>query len=153
MYIIMENSNTKWCTKCQQYKLLDEFGKNKSRPDGLQFNCKACSALITKHSYKNNEKFRNLIYKRNAERLKVNQELVDDYLLTHPCIDCGITNPIVLEFDHVSGEKKFTISKGIRNRKTKALIEEIEKCEVRCVNCHRRKTSKQFGFYKSIDTD
>ena len=36
---------------------------------------------------------------------------VQEYLSTHPCVDCGETNPIVLEFEHVRGKKKASISK------------------------------------------
>lgn len=59
-----------------------------------------------------------------------------------PCIDCGIHYPpIVMEFDHVRGEKLFdigTTSGGSAGYHTIAEIEaEIAKCDVRCANCHR----------------
>jgi hypothetical protein len=67
-------------------------------------------------------------------------------LLTHPCVDCGESDTIVLEFDHVIGEKKYNIADVIRSgRNWQSIIEEIEKCEVRCANCHRRATAKRGG--------
>ena len=65
---------------------------------------------------------------------------------TH-CIDCGESDPIVLDFDHQL-DKKFCISR-YRGHGIKALEGEIAKCVVRCSNCHRRKTAKDFGWYES----
>lgn len=39
----MVPEETKHCPKCDQDKPLDTFGKNRSRPDGLQAWCKLCS--------------------------------------------------------------------------------------------------------------
>jgi hypothetical protein len=51
----------------------------------------------------------------------------------------------VLEFDHLHS-KDFNISdaarKGVSMKKLNA---EIAKCEVRCSNCHRRKTYERSG--------
>lgn len=67
-----------------------------------------------------------------------NRNFVRDYLEKHPCIDCGNTNIVVLDFDHVTGEKKNNISKMVSNGNSLVtLLREIEKCEVRCSNCHR----------------
>jgi hypothetical protein len=67
------------------------------------------------------------------------------YLLNHPCLDCGETDPIILEFDHFR-DKEFNIgeatSLGISLKRVKL---EIEKCDVRCANCHRKKTYRDAG--------
>lgn len=64
-----------------------------------------------------------------------------EYLGDHPCVDCGEEDPIVLEFDHVAGTKEFPVSEGVsRMYSIKKIKAEIDKCEVRCANCHRRVT-------------
>lgn len=77
---------------------------------------------------------------RNAVRRNNIREFLWDYKSSHPCVDCGESDPVVLDFDHV-GEKSFDISSAYpRARGIKSVLAEIEKCEVRCANCHRRKT-------------
>jgi len=70
-----------------------------------------------------------------------------NYLLGHPCVDCGENNPVCLEFDHIDPKKKITtISDMIvgYNYSIEDLILEINKCEIRCGNCHAKRTSKMF---------
>jgi hypothetical protein len=70
---------------------------------------------------------------------------ISNFLKTNPCVDCGETNTIVLEFDHLK-DKKFNISDAARNGVgIKKLKDEIAKCEVRCANCHRIKTYERSG--------
>jgi len=38
------------------------------------------------------------------------------------------------------------------NRSWKYILKEIEKCEVRCANCHRRRTAQQLGWHKTKRT-
>lgn len=58
-----------------------------------------------------------------------------------PCSDCGIQYPYyVMEFDHVRGEKKFNIGALGVNSKTSVLMEEIQKCDVVCCNCHAERS-------------
>lgn len=72
------------------------------------------------------------------------REYIQAYKAEHPCVDCGIANPVVLEFDHVRGSKLYTIA----NMPTKkcsldTVIAEIAKCDIRCANCHRLVTHER----------
>jgi hypothetical protein len=56
------------------------------------------------------------------------------------CVDCGITNHIILDFDHLQN-KKYNISRMIHDGFSwEAIKKEIAKCEVVCANCHRIRT-------------
>ena len=71
------------------------------------------------------------------------------YLSNHPCVDCGEADPVVLEFDHVRGEKSGEIANMLRRQVAwERIIDELSKCEVRCANCHRRRTARQFNWYR-----
>lgn len=51
------------------------------------------------------------------------------------------SDPIVLDFDHVRGKKLGNIATLINECKAIQVIkDEIDKCEVVCANCHRRRT-------------
>jgi len=60
------------------------------------------------------------------------------YLLNHPCVDCGESDPVVLTFDHRDQSKK-----KCRINSLHSLRYEAKKCDVRCANCHLRLYSKQ----------
>jgi hypothetical protein len=65
-----------------------------------------------------------------------------NYLLGHPCIDCGESDPVVLDFDHVVGVKRANVSMLVyRGHNLETVASEIAKCVVRCANCHRRRTA------------
>ena len=56
------------------------------------------------------------------------------------CVDCGEKNHIVLDFDHIK-DKKYNVSRMIHDGFSwKAIMREIEKCEIVCANCHRIRT-------------
>lgn len=73
------------------------------------------------------------------------------YLREHPCVDCGETDPVVLQFDHVRGIKRAHVARLVRDQRPWAEIaEEIKKCDVRCANCHFRKTATQLGWWRHL---
>lgn len=78
-----------------------------------------------------------------------------EYLLTHPCVDCGEADPIVLECDHREMEdKSFDMSTALRQGYSWPKMEaELAKCDVRCANCHKRRTYVQLkGRNRTLDT-
>lgn len=128
--------NTKICTKCKQEKELSDFHRHTSSKDGLHTWGKVCALQVRKNHYKKN---RQANYDNNKKFYHRNKENAKKYLSTHPCVDCGETDIIVLEFDHIKGNKEFCISTKYRCRSWKRLLKEIDKCEVRCANCHRKR--------------
>jgi 5-methylcytosine-specific restriction endonuclease McrA len=57
-----------------------------------------------------------------------------------PCTDCGLTfHPVAMDFDHVRGQKLFSISDGW-HRTREEVLQELSKCDLVCANCHRLRT-------------
>jgi len=118
----------------------------------VQTYCKPCMKNRNAEYYKKTPE-------RNDQRqisrrlaIKTAREFVWQYLLNHPCVDCGENNPVVLEFDHISGVKVLAISAMVgRGTGVETITKEIEKCEVRCANCHRIVTSQRLGWYAGLN--
>lgn len=141
----------KKCPDCNNKKDLSEFGINVTKKDGHTNNCKPCRAAWAKRWYKKNRVLHMARAKAsNDKRKKKIRSFIFAYLLEHPCVDCGEANPMLLEFDHVRWKKSFHISRALsdRNRPLEAITNEIvEKCDVRCIGCHRLRTAKERGYW------
>jgi hypothetical protein len=73
-----------------------------------------------------------------------NRQLKYEYLVSHPCIDCGESDPVCLDFDHREPSlKKMAVSTIVGKKSANKLLEEIQKCDVRCANCHRKRHAKE----------
>lgn len=138
----------KTCSKCKKTKSEDEFNwKNKSKGT-RQSACKECTRVQVKAHFEANTKY----YRDKARRIndklrKSNQREMLAYLKEHPCVDCGEDDARCLTFDHVRGKKISAVSVILRQCKWERVLDEINKCEVRCANCHMKKTADDFGFY------
>lgn len=136
---------TKKCPRCNLVLEVSKFNWKVKNVKRAAY-CKGCSRqYIKNHYYKNTQYY---IQKARKNNVKVKQEKIEylqEYLATHPCIDCGENDILVLEFDHRVREKKFDdVSRILKRRLSlEKLKQEIAKCDVRCANCHRRKTAKE----------
>ena len=140
----------KKCNHCKIEKPLSEFNIKNKEKGTLQYQCKDCSRLYVKSHYERNREYYLLKAKRRNKRIRDEaRTYIREYLMDQPCRDCGEKDPIVLEFDHIR-DKLFAVSSIGRNRSMLQIKREIEKCEVRCANCHRRKTAKQFSWHKKF---
>lgn len=96
--------------------------------------------------YKDFEKIYQKIYDKNKRiltRLKFNEYMSDKF-----CVDCNETNKIVLQCDHVK-EKRYNIARIVAEGASwEKISSELERCEIVCVNCHLRRTAKQFSWFK-----
>ena len=132
------------CNHCHQVKLESEFNWRWKGLGKRQRTCRDCQKIQKNSWYeRNKETHKANTYENKQVKIQEGREYIRNYLLTHPCIDCGERDPIVLEFDHVRGNKKSTVMLLVRNGYSLDVIQkEISKCVVRCANCHKRKTYK-----------
>lgn len=90
-----------------------------------------------KHYIKNKES----VVESNKRRRKQNAKMVRG-LKNKPCTDCHTKYPYyVMDFDHREGEEKlYEIAAIAYSTSTNKIIEEINKCDLVCSNCHRKRT-------------
>ena len=140
------------CTTCKKEKIIDEFNFKIKALGVRHHQCKECTRLFVKNHYNSNKSY--YLKKTQKRNSKIKSEVHDylkQYFLKNPCIDCGESDITVLEFDHTGKIPKFkAVSSLMRYGFPLSKIkEEINRCEVRCANCHRRKTAKEFKWFKS----
>ena len=141
---------TRFCTKCGLEKDIEQFPLRNQYTQRRQSYCVDCRSAMGKDWYERNRDYQI----ENANKLRVEyrqalREYVLAYLSTHPCTACGESDPTVLEFHHVRGEKLNDVSVLIgRGSSLEKLKAEIEKCDVYCANCHRRLETKLRGFFR-----
>src|SRR5262249_12655903 len=142
---IIPNMEQRLCRRCRIAKPIDGFPFVNERQGRRRFICNACRAVYNREHYKANK----LAYVQKARDWRKSRRIelrtiVWEYFNTHPCIDCGESDPVVLEFDHVSKKKEAEVAVLVHKAVSiETLMEEIAKCEVRCANCHRRRHAKE----------
>lgn len=145
--ILRSRRKTLVCQKCKQRKPVDSFHWT-NREEGVKsFICRDCTSDLRKKTYgklkgERKVKFVSMSIQRKSNVRFDNTRRILEYLKEHPCIDCGESRPLRLSFDHVRGKKEFTIANHqLLSPSWEKLFAEIQKCDVRCMNCHMEKTA------------
>lgn len=117
------------CSLCDEAKPAEQM--TRQRPKTLCLEC----------HYRRQKRY-------TEQRARRTMEKIIAYFATHPCVDCGETDWQVLEFDHRDPVTKVeSVAKLVRRAAWSKVKKEIEKCDVRCANCHRRKTATDNNWY------
>jgi hypothetical protein len=81
------------------------------------------------------------------------RKFIYDYKAERGCADCKEQDPWVLDLDHTDpttkqmraypSQQEYRKSMNWHSMSWDRLVGELSKCEVRCANCHRRRTATQ----------
>ena len=138
------------CNHCRQDKPEEEFNWRFKSLGIRQPCCRACQPAQRKKWYEGDAHDRHLkqVKERKVAVRQKAREYVYDHLSTHPCENCGESDPMVLEFHH-KYDKEYSISVMLNGGyPIHKIQEEISKCSILCANCHRRVTMTERGWYR-----
>lgn len=138
----------KICTKCKKEKELTVFSKRSVAKNTYAPWCKECFAEYDRNRWNNGDSVRKIRNKKNI--IRRNRVRLWELLTSSSCMDCSDSDPVILEFDHREPEQKLhNISEMLSSALSwKRIQAEIDKCDIVCANCHRRRTAKTRGFWK-----
>lgn len=119
--------NQRECYNCRRILPAERFSRVLVR--GSEFYHRRCNSCRAKRS-------------EGSALMQAKRALVEK-AKSGPCADCGrVFQPVCVDFDHVRGEKKFTLGQ-YRFRPLTDIEAEIAKCDVVCACCHRIRTSNR----------
>ena len=138
----------KICSKCGEDKELSEFGIKNKEKEQYQSYCKSCARDYGRSHYSSNsDRYKARSKINRPTYVARNKAYILEHLRNNPCVDCGESDIEVLQFDH----KEMLNKRGGRianylSNSTEVLAKEIAKCDIRCANCHFRRTRQQMGW-------
>lgn len=126
---MLENNNeVKECIKCHRVLSLSEFQKS-TKTNNI---CKKCKAEYKK---------KYLSIKENREKANRTEACrIKNFIksIKTPCIICGESEPVCIDFHHIDPTtKEFDVTLKRTKAKSKILAE-VAKCVCLCSNCHRK---------------
>lgn len=117
------------CSVCKNVKSIELFHSDASKPGGIGHRCKACEALRQRSRTARGDSTLHGV-KAILARAK-----------NGSCADCHRTYPsYVMDLDHRPGTDKLFNCSSTWGRSAVEMLDEIDKCDLVCSNCHRVRT-------------
>jgi len=101
------------------------------------------------------EKYR-AITKNAQQRMRdKRRQLFFDMKKELACVYCGYDNPLALDYDHIDPSTKIDVPARMQTNGTAMhkILEELEKCQPVCRNCHNIKSILEADKLKGIDIE
>jgi L-lysine 2,3-aminomutase len=126
------------CCLCKEEKPESEFVWRNAALGKRHEVCKECQREKSKKHYHANKQ---VYFDKKKEYIRETQSKMRQYKAAKGCVDCGETDHRCLDFDHIDpGTKVGNVATLARKWSYEKLLSEMEKCQVRCSNCHRKRT-------------
>ena len=95
------------------------------------------------HYERNKQKY----VEASARRKSRNRSYIRNLKMNGSCVDCNISDWRVLDYDHKPDSGKlFNVAQAVEmGHSIERIDAEIQKCELRCANCHRIITLSRAG--------
>jgi len=129
------------CNTCKNVFLVTELMKDAARSKGYRNKCRGCLREQSRIAYgeRLSRPVREYRHDRRVRNILEKKEMLDA-LREVPCLDCGGRFPTcAMDFDHMRN-KLFGIMGSYMSKTMEQLLDEVEKCEIVCSNCHRIRT-------------
>jgi hypothetical protein len=123
------------CSRCARTRPLSSFNRH---GDGHQWWCRECFRGYYREGQAYHRARTNAL---KASRVAEAQAFVLAQLDGAGCTDCAESDPVVLEFDHLGAKRADVATLVRRGVLLPRIAAELERCEVVCANCHRRRTA------------
>jgi len=147
-----DGASSQKCYRCGELNGAEDFAWRRRARNQRDSFCRPCRAAYKQEHYKANKQ--RYIDRAQVQKRKLYLERTTyliEYFSTHPCVECGEADPVVLDFDHLR-DKAFEIAQALPYRNWQSILDEIRKCEVVCANCHRRRTAQRRGSLRALLT-
>lgn len=143
---------TKACTMCSVVRPITDFARAPKR-GRLHYSarCKPCMRRYMNDWYRRDPERRRQIRSDAAEFRAATIEWLTAHLCANPCVDCGEKDLRTLDFDHRDDATKVAaVSTMLHHKWSLVKVKaEVAKCEVRCANCHRKRTANMRNDWRS----
>lgn len=140
------------CYSCKKDKEENEFSFRNKKLNIRGSKCKECHRdYVKKHYQKNKSSYIEKSKINRLQQIENNKKLITEYLLSEHCVDCGENDIRTLDFDHINPDNKESAVTRMMfdGCGWEKISKEIKKCEIRCANCHRKRTADQFNTYRN----